>query len=74
MYESSACVLHLPRRHVRMSPRTRRRRLWLALLSLTLVVGLSLVFTGIAHGEDGPAYMTVTVAPGDTLWDIAAHR
>jgi LysM repeat protein len=39
---------------------------------LALAVSLSLAV--VAHGGTAPAYSTVVVQPGDTLWSIAAER
>jgi LysM repeat protein len=41
-------------------------------LLLALAVSLSLAV--VAHGGTAPAYSTVVVQPGDTLWSIAAER
>jgi LysM repeat protein len=41
-------------------------------LLLALAVSLSLAV--VAHGGTAPAYSTVVVQPGDTLWSIAAEH
>ena len=41
---------------------------------LGLAVGVSLSLAVVAHGGMAPAYTTVVVQPGDTIWSIAvAH-
>ena len=39
---------------------------------LALAVSLSLAV--VAHGGTAPAYSTVVVQPGDTVWSIAAEH
>jgi LysM repeat protein len=41
-------------------------------LLLALAVSLSLAV--VAHGGTAPAYSTVVVQPGDTVWSIAAEH
>lgn len=38
------------------------------------VVAISLGLAVAAHGGTAPAYTTVVVQPGDTLWGIAAEH
>jgi LysM repeat protein len=44
----------------------------LVVFLLALAVSLSLAV--VAHGGTAPAYSTVVVQPGDTVWSIAAER
>jgi LysM repeat protein len=44
----------------------------LVVLLLALAVSLSLAV--VAHGGTAPAYSTVVVQPGDTVWSIAAEH
>jgi len=54
---------------------TRRGRIVIVLACLGLVLGAFVAFgpSVIATDEAGQAPATVTVHPGDTLWDIAAR-
>ena len=53
-------------------PRPRRRRGWgrIALVA----VALAIVTGRVAYGSGPVATQTVVVAPGDTVWSIAASR
>lgn len=55
---------------------TRRGRLVVFLTSLFLVLGVAVMLAGGAVGTDSAGQQVptevVTVAPGDTLWDIAS--
>jgi LysM repeat protein len=44
----------------------------MVVLLLALAVSLSLAV--VAHGGTAPAYSTVVVQPGDTVWSIAAEH
>ena len=44
----------------------------LVVFLLALAVSLSLAV--VAHGGTAPAYSTVVVQPGDTVWSIAAEH
>ena len=52
---------------------TRRGRLVITVLFVALGLGFSLAraTAGEAQTSQGPAYRTITVAPGQTLWGIA---
>lgn len=59
------------------SPRVRRNRVRAVLvalgLALVLGVGLGALGTGVDAGAPAPQGATVTVEPGQTLWDVAAQ-
>lgn len=58
------------------SPRVRRNRRFAVLFVLALAVVLAMGAGALVADADGPTAVsqTVTVAPGDTLWDVAvAH-
>ena len=44
------------------------------LLVVVLSIGLGVLLARVALGGTPPAYTTVVVQPGDTLWTIAAER
>jgi len=58
-----------PKRYLR----TTRRRRGLGRV-LILVAGLLIVSAQLAYGSSPARYDRVVVAPGDTLWGIAASR
>jgi LysM repeat protein len=41
---------------------------------LVLALAVSLSLAVVAHGGTAPAYSTVVVQPGDTVWSIAAEH
>jgi nucleoid-associated protein YgaU len=51
-------------------PRAARR----ALVVAGAVVAIGLGLAVAAHGGTAPAYTTIVVQPGDTLWGIAANH
>ncbi|HKB18934.1 MAG TPA: LysM peptidoglycan-binding domain-containing protein [Candidatus Dormibacteraeota bacterium] len=51
-------------------PRAVRR----AIVVAGAVIAISLGLAVAAHGGSAPAYTTVVVQPGDTLWGIAAEH
>lgn len=64
-----------PIRHVPDYRLTRRGRLAVLLTGLFVLLAVGVAFAGVslASGEPEPTE-TIVVAPGDTLWDIAAER
>ena len=71
MYGATTDLMRL--RYPRPRPRRRGalRRLAVGVAAFGLLV---LGFAHAVHGSSGPAYESVTVQPGDTLWAIAAER
>jgi LysM domain len=53
--------------------RSRQQALSRVLISVTAMMVLVLVLaSGVAARDPGPAAVTIVVAPGDTLWDLAS--
>ena len=52
----------------------RIRPLGRLLVVLLLALAVSLGLAVVAHGGTAPAYSTIVVEPGDTVWSIAAEH
>jgi nucleoid-associated protein YgaU len=73
MYDGATDLMRL--RYPRPRPRPRRRSAFRqAAVGVAAFGLLAFGFAHAVHGSSGPAYESVTVQPGDTLWSIAAER